>query len=115
MAPRRLACNVLLPVTPPPCAQCKIRKIRKLGSRQTPSKRSMDLHKDKNGKKRGLMFHWRSRRNQRPKFLSQHLRQHLSLWIQSRRPWKLKPQRRVKSLLRPLQPEQNQQLASQYG
>src|SRR5438132_11584759 len=81
MVPRRLACDVLLPVTPPPCARCKIRKIRKLGSRQTPSKRSTDLHKDKNGKKKGLKFHRRSRRNQGPNLLPQHLPYHPPLWL----------------------------------
>src|SRR5438132_13415954 len=80
MALRRPACSVLCPVTPPPCAQYKIRTVKKLGSRQTPSKRSTDQHKPKKGRKRGLKFHRDLRKEQRPPLHLQHLPYHLPHW-----------------------------------
>src|SRR5438128_3359749 len=63
---RRLAFSAKLPATPPPNVRHKNQKIKKLGSWQTPSRRSVESDKTKKGRIRGRMFYRVTQKKLRP-------------------------------------------------
>src|SRR5438128_1160486 len=84
---RRLAFDAKLPATPPPNVWHKNQKIKKLGSWQTPSRRSAESDKTKKGRIRGRKFYRVTRKKLRPLHqpLHQPLNQphspHQPLWL----------------------------------
>src|SRR5580765_4757032 len=69
---RRLAFAANVPATPPPNVRRTNQKIRKLGKRQTPSKRSAGRTNPKKGKKRGREFYRVTWKKLRPPALPPH-------------------------------------------
>src|SRR5580765_9045162 len=63
---RRLAFAANVPATPPPNVRRINQKIRKLGSWQTPSKRSAGRTNPKKGRRRSRKFHRVTRKKLRP-------------------------------------------------
>src|SRR5438128_689126 len=84
---RRLAFGAELPATPPQNVRHKNQKIKKLGSWQTPSKRSVESYRTKKGRIRGRKFYRVTRKKLRPLHqpLHQPLNQphspHQPLWL----------------------------------
>src|SRR5438128_4486529 len=84
---RRLAFDAKLPATPPPNVRHKNQKIKKLGSWQTPSKRSAESDRTKKGRIRGRKFYRVTQKKLRPLHqpLHQPLNQphspHQPLWL----------------------------------